>query len=113
MAVDVYNSINQFFFSRLDFPQLKFKLIVLIPKLKGADSIDSFRPISLANFQFKLITKVLAGRLANVAPKIISQHQRGFFRDRQIGDCICITSEAVNMLHNRSFGGKYCIENRH
>lgn len=47
---DVCNLVSQFFTNR----------------------IEDFRPIALANFQFKIITKVLADRLALIATKIVS-----------------------------------------
>ncbi|XP_019432112.1 PREDICTED: uncharacterized protein LOC109339158 [Lupinus angustifolius] len=72
-------------------------------------SLD-FRPIALANFQFKIITKVLADRLATIAPKIISKQQRGFIKDRHIHDCISITSEAINLLDHKTFGGNLAIK---
>lgn len=46
--------------------------VVLIPKFPEAEKIEDYRPIALANFQFKVITKVLADKLALVAPKIVS-----------------------------------------
>ncbi|XP_019438958.1 PREDICTED: uncharacterized protein LOC109344660 [Lupinus angustifolius] len=76
----------------------------------GADKIEDFRPIAMANFQFKIISKVLADRLANIAPKIISIQQRGFIKDRQINDCICLTSEAINLLDHKVFGGNLAIK---
>ncbi|XP_019427157.1 PREDICTED: uncharacterized protein LOC109335477 [Lupinus angustifolius] len=76
----------------------------------GADKIENFRPIALANFQFKIITKVLADRLALIAPKITSSQQRGFIKDRHIQDCICIASEATNLLDHKTFGGNLAIK---
>lgn len=38
-------------------------------------------------------------------PSIISHNQRGFIKGRQIKDLICITSESINVLHNKAFGG--------
>lgn len=49
--------------------------MVLIPKVKGANRIEDFRSIALANFQFKVITKDFADRLASIAPKIISPNR--------------------------------------
>ncbi|XP_019451753.1 PREDICTED: uncharacterized protein LOC109353847 [Lupinus angustifolius] len=78
--------------------------------MQGSERIEDFRPIALANFQFKIITKVLASRLFVVAPKIISSHQRGFIHGRSIKDCICIASEAINMLDHKTFGGNIAIK---
>ncbi|KAK2411057.1 hypothetical protein QL285_046381 [Trifolium repens] len=71
----------------------------------GYDSIDQFRPIAMANFKFKIISKVLADRLAKIMPTLISKELRGFIQGRNIKDCICLTSEAINLLHKKSFGG--------
>lgn len=39
---------------------LNINIIILIPKFKGADKMANFIPIALANFMFKIITKILA-----------------------------------------------------
>lgn len=46
----------------------------------------------------------MADRLATIAPFIVSLQKRGFIPRRSIHDCICITSEAINMLPKRVFG---------
>jgi hypothetical protein len=91
-------------------PNYNSNTVVLIPKVQDADTISQFRPITLANFKFKIISKILADRLASILPSIISCEQRGFIKGRQIKDCICLTSEAINMLHNKSFGGNLAIK---
>jgi hypothetical protein len=40
--------------------------LALIPKEKGATSFDRFRPISLCNIGYKIITKIMANRLKNI-----------------------------------------------
>lgn len=85
-------------------------MVVMIPKSPNADRVENFRPIALANIQFKIITKVLEDRLALVAPKVISEQQRGFIRGRQISECTCLASEAINLLHHRTFGGNVAIK---
>lgn len=47
--------------------------ITLIPKKKGADCLKDFRPIRLLGSMYKILAKVLAGRLHRVLPSIISQ----------------------------------------
>lgn len=93
-------------------PFLNSNLVVLIPKFLGVDTIENYRPIALANFQFKIINKVLAwaDRLATIAPKIISENQRGFIRDKHIHDCVCVASEVVNMMDKRIFGGDLALK---
>ncbi|XP_019435946.1 PREDICTED: uncharacterized protein LOC109342412 [Lupinus angustifolius] len=102
--IEVCNAVMQFFKHSWLMPNINSNSVILIPKTHGADRIEDYRPIALANFQFKIITKVLADRLADIAPRIISNQQRGFIKERQIKDCICLTSEAINMLDHKAFG---------
>jgi len=44
-------------------PNYNANSLILIPKIYNTDNIDFFRPIALANFKFKIISKVLADRL--------------------------------------------------
>ena len=57
-------------------------VISLIPKIQGVDSIKDYRPIVVANFKFKIISKILADRLAFVAARIISSNQYEFVQGR-------------------------------
>ena len=83
---------------------------MLIPKVPGAASMGDFRPIDLANFQLKVITKILADRLALICMRIISPQQRGFVRDRNISSCVIIASEVINLLPKKQFGGNVAIK---
>ncbi|KAE9602007.1 putative RNA-directed DNA polymerase [Lupinus albus] len=110
MGEDICNSVGQFFRESWLLPNLNSNNIILIPKHAGADRIDEFKPIALANFQFKIISKILASRLTVIAPNIVSSQQRGFLKERHIQDCICIASEAINLLDYKSFGGNLAIK---
>lgn len=68
----VYHSMLKFFKIGWILPSLNSNLVVLIPKVPKADTINNFRPITLANFQFKVITKFLVERWVSIAPKIFS-----------------------------------------
>lgn len=64
----------------------------------------------MANFKFKIISKVIADRLATIMPKVVSEEQMGFIHQRNIRDCLCIASEATNLLHNKAFGGNLALK---
>jgi hypothetical protein len=51
---------------------LNLTYIALIPKVKNLLSVAEFKPISLCNVLYKLISKVLTNRLKKILPHIIS-----------------------------------------
>lgn len=83
---------------------------MLLAKIKGADSLDKFRPISISNFKFKINSKILADRLASFMPILISKEKKGFIRGRNIKNCICLASKEFNALDKKSFGGNLSIK---
>lgn len=90
-------------------PNLNSNTVVLIPKHPGTDRIEDFRPIALADFHFKSITKVLPERLANIALRIVSEQQRGFVKGRFISESICIAPKSVNLLNYKTSSGNVAI----
>ncbi|MCI03301.1 RNA-directed DNA polymerase (Reverse transcriptase), partial [Trifolium medium] len=51
-----------------------------------------------------------ADRLGAIMPNIISKEQRGFIQGRQMKDCICVTSEAINLMHKKAYGGNLALK---
>jgi ribonuclease HI/exonuclease III len=79
--------------------------LALIPKEKGAQSFARFRPISLCNTGYKIITKVIANRIKKVLPRIIPENQGGFIQGRQIQDNIILVQEAIHSSCQRKEKG--------
>lgn len=50
----------------------------LIPKTNNADIVELYRPMSLANLLFKIITKIIAERLSSIASELLSPQQTTF-----------------------------------
>jgi hypothetical protein len=107
---DVINAVLQFFMSGWLPPNFNSNIIVLIPKVSNVNSLNQYMPIALANYKFKIISKIIANRLASIMPAITSVQQRGFIKGRSIKDCICLTSEAINVLHKKSVVGNLALK---
>lgn len=83
---------------------------MLIPKIQHAEKIESFRPIDLTIFLFKIICKILVQRLNVIVPDLISPLESAFIKGRQVTDSIVITSECINMLDMKTYGGNIAIK---
>ena len=70
---------------------LKSTFLTLIPKCDKPSSFADFRPISLCNLVYKVISKIAANRLKPLLNKTISSQQFGFLKDKQIIEPIGIT----------------------
>ncbi|XP_042515366.1 uncharacterized protein LOC122089737 [Macadamia integrifolia] len=79
--------------------------VTLIPKVEGAISLDKFRPISMANFFCKVLSKIMAERLSCLLPRLVSDEQGAFQKGKIISSNIGLASELANLLHTSVRGG--------
>ena len=71
-------------------------IITLIPKRgKKRILLKNWRPITLLNTDYKILTKCLAIRLHSVLPSIINLDQTGFLKDRYIGENIRTIADII------------------
>lgn len=80
---------------------------MLIPKVPNPKSVSQFRSISLCNFFYKVLSKVLTNRLKPIIPSLISPMQNSFVGGRQIQDSIGIAHELFHFLKLRKAKCKF------
>jgi len=73
----------------------------LIPKEAKLSSFSRFRPISLCNVFYKIISKIIANQLKPFLPKLISPNQGGFVEKRHIIDNIILVQVAIHSSKSR------------
>eukprot|EP00253_Pinus_taeda_P023411 PITA_23411 len=85
MNQKVWSALNSIFFT-------------LIPKNDNSEDAKGFRPISLCNVIYKIISSLMAKRLKPLLEKLISPEQTGFVEGRQILDGLVVTQEVIHSM---------------
>lgn len=75
--------------------------IVLIPKVDAPTSMSQFRPISLYNVVYKVVTKVLASRLKWFMPQLVAPNQCSFIPGHHSFDNIVVAQEIFHTMRKR------------
>lgn len=101
--------VKDFFAKEKILKEVNSIFIVLVPKSPNATSLDQFRPISLCNFLYNIITKVLANRLKVVILDLVSPNQAAFIKERSIGDNIILAQEMLRRVF-RYKGRGFCLK---
>ncbi|KAJ1690962.1 hypothetical protein LUZ63_015117 [Rhynchospora breviuscula] len=99
---DLLAIFDSLFQGQLNLQNANHARIVLIPKEENATCLSAFRPISVISYIPKLISKVLANRVAAFMPQLIPQSQTGFIKGRLIAENFIVARELVTTLSNQS-----------
>jgi hypothetical protein len=103
IKVEVLNAISAVWnsnFTKLD--RLNSAFITMIPKKDDADQVKDFRPISLVHNFAKLVTKILANRLASNLNGLVSPNQSAFIKGRFIQDNFMLVQQTSRFLHQQN-----------
>ena len=68
------------------------------PKEAQSQTPNKFRPITLCNVIYKIISKVIASQLKSLLPLLISPEQSCYMEVRKITDGIILTHDIIHSL---------------
>ena len=106
VGLEVVNCVLSFINSGRMPCRLNDTYICLIPKVKSPQKITKFRPISLCNVVYRLISKILANRLKRVLDAMIDELQSAFVPGRLITDNVLVAFETMHCIDQRKKGKK-------
>jgi hypothetical protein len=102
VGLEVCKAVLHFFNNAKMDENINVTHIALIPKKKKDPSnVSNFRPISLCNVTYKIISEVLANRLMKVLPQLISENQSAFIPGRLITNNILASYKTLHTMHSR------------
>ena len=90
----------------------KLSYITLICKDKSqSDDMKFYRPISLLNIDYKIISKILSQRLSNILPKIIGIDQTCAVKGRSIFDNLHLIRNVIDYVEQKNLTASFiCLD---
>lgn len=82
---------------------------VLIPKTNKACNFNQFHPISLCNYAYKFVPKILANRLSRIIDRLIPPNQRAFVKGRWIAENTVIAQEVIQRVRKHKGRGRLMV----
>ena len=93
----LYDSFKYSFETKMLSDNQRRGILNLIPKPnKDLRYLKNWRPISILNTDYKILTKILSSRLQSVLPLLISNDQVGYIKDRNITENVRIIEDIMS-----------------
>ena len=81
-------------------------LISLLPKKNnGLGNLNTWRPLTLLNTDYKIVTKTISKRTKKYISHITENSQTGFIKGRYIGENIRLIQETIEALQEKNHPG--------
>ena len=117
-----WTEIKSLFMECLDFSKITNQLsksqyegvITLLPK-PGKDKLSpsNYKPITLLNCDYKIISKVITNRIHPCLNDLIEKEQNGFMKARNIGDNIRLLFDIIDYANHEKMPGAVLLVDLH
>lgn len=95
---DIVHAVSKFFQTGTMPDGVNDTAIVLIPKIDQPMELKDFRPISLCNVMYKVVSKCLVNRLRTILDELVSCEQSAFVPGRLITDNALLAFECFHTI---------------
>ena len=96
---------HSFDFGELSITQ-KLGIVSILPKGdKPRCYLKNWRPITLLNVSYKILSGVIAKRIKSILPKIIHENQKGFLAGRYIGENTRLMYDIIHECNSTNIPG--------
>ncbi|CAI5477217.1 unnamed protein product [Closterium sp. Yama58-4] len=76
--------------------EVKEAVTILLHKKGDKDQLNNYRPITLLNFTYKVLARVLANRMKKFLGRVISPEQYGFLQGRRLTDAVGLVADIID-----------------
>lgn len=106
---DITAAVLEFFSTGYMPPGVNDTAIALIPKVSSPSDLKDFRPISLYNVVYKVVSKCLVNHLRPLLTDLIFENQSVFIPGRLISDNTIIAFECIHHIQTSRQENSYCV----
>jgi hypothetical protein len=107
----VISSVQPFFRDGDMLKEFNHTNIAFIPMVDNPSLVNQFRSISLTNFNYNIISKILSNRFKPFLHKIVSPIQSSFLKGRSIHDNTILAHELFHSTkHKKGNGGLMALK---
>ncbi|XP_078175152.1 uncharacterized protein LOC144568653 [Carex rostrata] len=99
----IITEVKEFFLTGIMKPEIAKSNLILIPKVKDPCQVADYRPISVCNVLYKVISKILTSRLKPYIAGCISASQSAFVPGREISENVILLREVLHSFKSPSY----------
>ena len=107
---DVYEAVLHFFDTEVLVNQWNCSSLTLVPKVQNPSYVKDYRPIACCSVLYKIISKIITMRLADVVGDVVNDAQAGFVPGKHIADNILLATELIKKYTNKNISPRCMIK---